>query len=273
MKKIKSIKCFDSDVDFWEHDSKSTKTKMRFSSFAPNKEVKSCIIWLSGLSCNEENFMIKANSQKILSKTNTMIICPDTSPRGLNLPGEHDSWDFGSAASFYVDASTENYKNNYLMFSYINDELYQLVKSFFSVTKISIFGHSMGGHGALISALKRPDQYQSVSAFAPIANPVNCPWGQKAFRGYLGDDKNLWHQYDSCSLINQGKIFKDTILIDQGTTDEFLHEQLLVENFESCCKQNHQSLKVNYREGYDHSYYFISTFIEDHIKFHQERLS
>lgn len=259
--KLKSHKSFDGFVEFWEHESHYTKTKMRFSTYTPSGKPKACIIWLSGLTCNEENFITKAGAQKYLQKQNTMVICPDTSPRGLNLPKEHDHWDFGSGAGFYIDAITEGYADHYQMYSYINEELYNIVSNYFSVKQISIMGHSMGGHGALVIGLRNPNKYQSISVFAPITNPSIVPWGIKAFTGYLGDDKNLWNQYDATELIKLGYKHPHIITIEQGTKDEFLESQLKPNEFSKACTEHGQQLKLNYREGYDHSYYFISSFI------------
>lgn len=271
MKLIKEHKTFGGKTSFWSHDSAVTKTEMKFSTFIPNsKKIENCIIWLSGLTCNEENFITKSGVQKFLQDSNTMIICPDTSPRGLNLPNEHDSYDFGSGAGFYVNSLTPEYKNNYNMFDYVNNELHNIITNKFinCLAKVSIMGHSMGGHGALVIGLNSPEKYKSISAFSPIVNPINCAWGQKAFAGYLGDDKELWKKYDACELIKSGKKHSQKILISQGANDEFLEKQLLTKNFIDVCKENNQETEVKFEEGYDHSYYFISSFIEEHLKLH-----
>lgn len=268
---LKTHKTFQGLTQFWEHDSALTKTKMKFSTFIPEGKVKGCVIWLSGLTCTDENFITKAGAQKYLAEHQLMVICPDTSPRGLQLPGEHDSYDFGSGAGFYVDATVDGYKDHYKMYSYVNEELYSLIQTQFAVSAghISIMGHSMGGHGALVLGLRNPAKYRSVSAFSPIVNPVQCPWGQKAFAGYLGAETNAWSQYDATELVQSGARHSAKILVDQGTQDEFLQKgQLLTQNFEGACKTAGQPYEVNYREQYDHSYYFIATFIESHIKFH-----
>lgn len=272
---LKTHKTFEGKTQLWEHESVQTKTKMKFSTFVPAGPVKGCVIWLSGLTCTDENFITKAGSQKFLAETQLMVICPDTSPRGLNLPQEHESWDFGSGASFYVDATTEGYKDHYRMMSYITDELHALIQEQFQVPaeRISLMGHSMGGHGALTLGLRAPHRFRSISAFSPIVNPVQAPWGQKAFQGYLGGDVQVWREYDACELVKAGKIHPRRILVDQGTQDEFLERQLLTENFAKACAEAGQDLKLNYREGYDHSYYFISTFIESHIRFHAKALA
>ncbi|MDC0505962.1 S-formylglutathione hydrolase [Candidatus Gracilibacteria bacterium] len=272
----KTHNLFSGELRFYEHSSLSTKTQMNFSVFLPQdiSKIDSAIIFLSGLTCTEENFMAKSGIGSVLSGSNTMIICPDTSPRGLDLEGEHDSYDFGSGAGFYVNATTPDYSENYNMHDYINTEIHTILGDEFNINsdKISIMGHSMGGHGALISGLKNPDKYQSISAFAPIVNPIASAWGQKAFAGYLGNDQQSWKQYDACELIKSGSRHSNTIFIDQGTDDEFLSEQLLAQNFVGVCEKYDQKLEFNMREGYDHSYYFISSFLENHIKFHKNYL-
>lgn len=267
---LKKHNTFEGETIFCEHSSESTNTQMMFSAFLPTsiEKIDSAIIWLSGLTCNEENFITKAGAQKELAGTTTMVICPDTSPRGLDLPGEHESYDFGSGAGFYLNATTESYKENYNMYDYISKDLVEVLKNDFGVKRISISGHSMGGHGALVIGLKEKDIFSSISAFSPIVNPLNCEWGVKAFKGYLGEDKKSWKLNDSCELIKEGCKHRNEILIDQGLADQFYPEQLLTKNLENICNEKNQKLKVNYREGFDHSYYFISTFIEDHIKFH-----
>jgi S-formylglutathione hydrolase len=271
---LKKHKSFGGETWFCEHASNATKTNMKFSTFLPSsiEEVDSAIIWLSGLTCNEENFITKAGAQNYLAGTKTMIICPDTSPRGLNIAGEDDSYDFGSGAGFYVNATSGDYANNYQMYDYITKDLVKVLKEDFGVKKISIMGHSMGGHGALVLGLRNSDLFESISAFSPIVNPMLCPWGEKALGGYLGDNREDWKQYDTCELIKSGKKSKNTILVDQGLNDEFLENQLLSKNLEEACSQNDQALTLNMREGYDHSYYFIATFIGEHIDFHLSHL-
>lgn len=268
---LKSHKTFGGKTIFCEHQSNATKTVMKFSAFLPKEKEKiaNAIIWLSGLTCNEENFITKAGAQKFLKDSNTMIICPDTSPRGIGAPGEDESYDFGTGAGFYVNATTDGYKENYQMYDYIVKDVVELLKDGFGVSNIAITGHSMGGHGALVIGLRNPDIFSSVSAFSPIVNPVECPWGKKALSGYLGDKIEDWKAYDSCELIENGARHEKTLLIEQGLADEFYKEQLLTDNLADLCEKVGQCFKVNYREGYDHSYYFISSFIEDHIKFHQ----
>lgn len=273
---LKTHKTFEGLTQFWEHDSLQTKTKMKFSTFIPAGKVRGCVIWLSGLTCTDENFITKAGAQKFLAENQLMVLCPDTSPRGLNLPQEHDSWDFGSGASFYVDAITEGYKDHYRMESYICKELHELLQIQFVVAadKISIMGHSMGGHGALVLGLRNEKKFRSISAFSPIVNPMNCPWGTKAFSGYFGpNNMSAWNSHDATELIKAGKKSSQAILVDQGAQDEFLEKQLLTDNLVKACKESGQALQVNYRDGYDHSYYFISTYIESHIRFHAQVLA
>lgn len=275
MQVLKTHKTFEGKTQFWEHESVSTKTKMKFSTFIPAGTVRGCLIWLSGLTCTDENFITKAGAQKVLAEKGLMVICPDTSPRGLQLPQEHDSWDFGSGASFYLDATTPGYKDHYRMETYIADELHSLIQKEFKIpaNKISIFGHSMGGHGALTLGLRHPQKFVSVSAFSPIVNPVNAPWGVKAFTGYLGENKTVWAEHDATELVRSGKRHPQALLVDQGSDDEFLTKgQLLIDNLTKVCKEAGQKLEVNMREGYDHSYYFISSFVENHIEFHSRLL-
>lgn len=265
---LKQNKTFGGYTKFFEHESVSTKTKMKFSVFLPQEEVENCIVWLSGLTCTEENFITKAGAQKYLEGTKTMIICPDTSPRGLDLKDEHESYDFGSGAGFYVNAKTDGYKDHYNMYDYISEELINLVKENFGVQNFSISGHSMGGHGALVIGLREKETFKAVSAFSPIVNPTDCPWGQKALKGYLGDDTEAWKDYDTTELIKKGIKRQDTLFIDQGTDDEFLEKELKTLNLIEACEAYGQDLNIQYRKGYDHSYYYISTFIGEHIKFH-----
>lgn len=217
--------------------------------------------------------MAKAGAQKHLADAGFMVICPDTSPRGLNLPNEHDSIDFGSGAGFYVDATTPGYKDHYKMYSYITEELYDLIVTEYQMkNKISIFGHSMGGHGALIMGLREREKFKSVSAFAPIVNPMQSPWGRKAFTGYLGENEEAWKMYDATELIKSGVHRYDQILIEQGSADQFLADRLLTNNLVLASNSSQQKLNVRYQENYDHSYYFIASFIENHIQFHARHL-
>lgn len=275
MKRLKSQKTFNGYTEFYEHSSKETQTMMKFSLYRPAdvSKIRGGLIWLSGLSCTEENFITKAGAQRFLSELGLAIICPDTSPRGLNLPREHESYDFGSGAGFYVDAVTEGYKEHYRMYSYVNRELYDIFNSMFSLQgNVSIMGHSMGGHGALVLGLRNPNQYKSISVFAPLSNPMNCDWGRKALHGYLGEDVELIKSYDACELLKAGHKHRHNILVEQGLEDEFMNTNLLPKNLEEAAQNAGQKLSLNYQEGYDHSYYFISTFIEKHLRFHGEVL-
>lgn len=275
MIELKKNKSFGGETVFYSHDSASTKTKMKFSCFLPQKidQIESCIIWLSGLTCNEENFITKAGAQNFLQSSRTMILCPDTSPRGLDLPDEHTSYDFGSGAGFYVNATTSGYRDHYLMYDYITKELPALIEQEFGVSKLSLMGHSMGGHGALVMGLREQKLFKSISAFAPIVHPSQCPWGQKALKGYLGDDLKAWGSYDATELILSGIKREDELMIDQGTQDEFYPSELRTKDFEEAALKHGQKLKIRYLEGYDHSYYTIATFIDDHIRFHLQALS
>lgn len=228
------------------------------------------LYFLSGLTCTEENFMVKAGAQRYASEYGLMLVVPDTSPRNTGIPGEDDDWDFGTGAGFYVDATEEPWCRHYKMYSYIVQELPALVAANFPVQaeKQGIFGHSMGGHGALVCAMRNPQLYKSVSAFAPITAPMQCPWGQKAFSLYLGSNQETWCNYDASELVKQVG-YHSPILIDQGSADKFLAAQLLPEVFEQACTSVNQPLNLRYQTGYDHSYYFIASFIADHIRHHK----
>jgi len=234
------------------------------------------LYWLSGLTCTDENFITKAGAQRAAAARGLLLVCPDTSPRGCNIPGEDASWDFGSGAGFYVDATQEPWAKHYRMYSYITDELPRLVGAALpaDLSRQSITGHSMGGHGALICALKNPGKYRSVSAFAPISNPIECPWGVKAFSGYLGDDRSAWREWDATELAKSYAGPKLDILVSQGTADSFLTDkQLLPEALAAAASNNDAlALTLNMEEGYDHSYYFIATFIDQHIEHHSAHL-
>ena len=275
MECIAQQKVFGGTISRYRHESISTNTDMVFAIFLPSdadKKPVPVLYWLSGLTCTDENFCHKAGAFKTAAELGVAIVCPDTSPRGLNLPGEHDSYDLGSGAGFYINATQPPWSDHYHMYSYVIDELPALIENDFPVTdKKAIFGHSMGGHGALMIALRNPDQFVSVSAFAPIVHPTQVPWGQKAFRHYLGDDEESWKQYDSTLLIKQTKK-PLPILIDQGDKDQFLQEQLKPELFQKACNEAGHTLRLRMHSGYDHSYYFIASFIDDHFRFHAQQL-
>ncbi|KGF72627.1 S-formylglutathione hydrolase [Neosynechococcus sphagnicola sy1] len=266
-------RCFDGTIGFYRHFSDVCRTEMRFSVYLPPQATGATlpiVYWLSGLTCTEENFMIKAGAQQFAAQYGLILVAPDTSPRNLGLPGETETWDFGAGAGFYVDATTDPWNAHYRMYTYVTEELPALMAAFFpgDRQRQGIMGHSMGGHGALICALRNPDRYRSVSAFAPIAAPMGCAWGQKAFRGYLGTDSTAWQAYDASQIVIHSA-WNQPILIDQGTADPFLPQgQLLPEVFEQACAQAGKELILRRQEGYDHSYSFIATFIADHLRHH-----
>jgi len=230
------------------------------------------LYWLSGLTCTDENFMQKAGAHRLAADLGLAIVCPDTSPRGVNIPGEDDSYDLGSGAGFYVNAVREPWSGHYRMYDYVNRELPDLVERELPVTgRRAISGHSMGGHGALVSALRNPGRYASVSALAPICHPIACPWGQKAFSAYLGEDRALWRDYDATLLI-PGATERLPLLIDQGTEDNFLAEQLHPQKLEQACKQADHPITLRMQAGYDHSYFFVASFIGDHLEHHARAL-
>jgi S-formylglutathione hydrolase len=277
---ISQHKCFDGTVGFYRHNSTSTSSPMRFSVFVPPQARSShvpVLYYLAGLTCTEETFMIKAGAQRVAAELGIALVAPDTSPRGLNLPGESDSWDFGVAAGFYLDATQEPWAKNYRMYSYITKDLRGLIEAEFPVdaARTGIFGHSMGGHGALTIGLRNPDIYKSISALAPISAPKAVPWGQKAFTGYLGPDTGQWSTYDASELIAGVKdaAKRPQILIDQGLSDQFLEKQLHHHVFEAAARKVGYPVTVRRHEGYDHGYYFISTFVTDHLRHHARILS
>lgn len=254
---------------------------MKFGVFLPSIVVEDnkpapVLYCLSGLTCTEENFITKAGFQKFANQYGIIVVNPDTSPRNVNIPGEDESYDFGSGAGFYLDATEEPWKKNYRMFSYVTSELVDIVNENFPVVpnKQSIMGHSMGGHGALICALKNPGLYSSVSALAPISNPINCPWGQKAFKGYLGENESEWKNWDATELSKVYNGIPMELFIDQGNVDNFLKEnQLLPQNLVSASAGNDKLQTIlKMRDGYDHGYFFISTFIGEHFEYHSKFL-
>lgn len=273
MKLIEEHRSFGGTQYVYSHLSSFNRCTMHFALFLPpeakNNNVP-VLFWLSGLSCNEQNFITKAGAQRVAAELGLAIVCPDTSPRGIKLPGDDDCYDFGVGAGYYLDAIEKPWAQNYQMESYITKELTPLVFEHFPVDQqqTGIFGHSMGGHGALTLALKNPHLYKTVSAFAPICAPMHCPWGQKAFTGYLGTNQDIWKNYDACELIKKHGWPHQTILIDQGTADPFLQEQLNPELFRTTCLQAGVDITLRMQLDYDHGYYFIASFIEDHLRFH-----
>ncbi|XP_019634932.1 PREDICTED: S-formylglutathione hydrolase-like [Branchiostoma belcheri] len=275
---VSSNKMFGGFQKVFSHESTWLKCKMNFGVYLPPQaESGKCpvLYWLSGLTCTEQNFVTKACAQRAAAEHGIIIIAPDTSPRGCNIEGEEDGWDFGTGAGFYVNATEDKWKTNYRMYSYVTEELPSVVNSNFPVDsdRQSVFGHSMGGHGALICYLKNPGKYRSVSAFAPICNPISCPWGQKAFSGYLGSNQETWKEYDASELVKKYQGPPVDILIDQGTADNFLPAgQLLPDNFVAACAESKVPVVLRMQEGYDHSYYFMASFMDDHIKHHAKHL-
>ena len=270
--------CFDGEHRRYQHHSAALGCDMEFAVYLPpaavgnNPRPVPVLYWLSGLTCTDQNFMQKAGAQKKAAQLGMAIVCPDTSPRGLDLPGEHDSYDFGSGAGFYVNATRQPWAPHYRMYDYVVKEVPQLVEDNLPVTgDRAISGHSMGGHGALIAALKNPGRYKSVSAFAPIANPSDCPWGQKAFSGYLGDDRDAWEEWDATLLIPYATE-RLPLLIDQGTGDEFLDTQLNPDALAAACETVHHHINLRMHRGYDHSYFFIASFIDEHLEHHARGL-
>jgi S-formylglutathione hydrolase len=270
---------FGGTVEFCRHASTSTGCDMRFAVFLPPQAERRRVplLWyLAGLTCTEETFMIKAGAQRIAAELGIALAAPDTSPRNVPLPGDSDSWDFGVGAGFYVDATREPWSRHYRMYTYVTSELPALIEANFPVDarRQGIFGHSMGGHGALTIALKNPGRYRSLSAFAPIAAPMQCPWGQKAFAGYLGDDREAWRAHDASELIRSLATVdgRPPLLVDQGLADPFLEQQLLPDRLEKACAEAGYPLTLRRHPGYDHGYYFISTFIEDHLRHHARAL-
>jgi len=259
---------------FYRHDSATIGLPMKFSVYLPPQAAHGrvpALFYLAGLTCTEETFAIKAGAQRYAAQHGIALIAPDTSPRGANVPGEAEAWDFGVGAGFYVDATEAPWSTHYRMYSYVVDELRETALAELPIdgTRLGIFGHSMGGHGALVLALRNPDVYRSVSAFAPIAAPMRCPWGAKAFSGYLGNDRDKWKQYDSSELVGKtAHKFEDGILVDQGMADQFLSEQLYPDLFEAACAAAGQPLTLRRHPKYDHGYYFISTLIDDHVAHH-----
>ncbi|XP_076435560.1 S-formylglutathione hydrolase-like isoform X2 [Babylonia areolata] len=278
LQEVSCNKMFMGHQKVFSHKSSELKCTMKFGIYLPaSSEMRSLpvLYWLSGLTCTEQNFVTKAGAQRYACEQDLIIVAPDTSPRGCGIDGEDDSYDFGTGAGFYVDATEEKWKNNYRMYSYITKELPALINANFPTQpdKQSIFGHSMGGHGALVCALKNPGMYRSVSAFAPICNPSQCPWGKKAFTGYLGTDLPAWQAYDATCLLHKYSGPSLELLVDQGKSDNFLEDaQLLPEKLVEACTSTKTPVVMRMQEGYDHSYFFIATFMEDHIKHHAKFL-
>ena len=260
----------------YSHASAATGTTMRFAAFLPPQAKHGMVpvLWfLSGLTCTEDNFTQKAGAQRVAAELGLALIAPDTSPRGDAVP-DVPEYDFGKGAGFYLDATEAPWSTHFNMRRYIEDELAEVAAEVLPIdpARQAISGHSMGGHGALTIALRNPKRFKSVSAFAPIVSPLNCPWGEKALTGYLGPDREAWRHYDACALIDDGARITE-LLVDQGTADTFLASQLKPELLEAACSKAGIGLTLKMRQGYDHSYFFIATFIEEHLRWHAERLS
>lgn len=276
---IENLSCnkiFDGWHKQYSHHSSTLNCSMRFAIYLPpqasNGQKVPVLYWLSGLTCTDENFMQKAGAQRIAAELGIAIVAPDTSPRGDDV-ADAEGYDLGKGAGFYVNATQSPWNRHYQMYDYVLNELPELIESTFPVSgQRSIAGHSMGGHGALVLALRNPERYRSVSAFSPISNPINCPWGQKALSAYLGKNTGSWADYDASLLMRQASQFVPA-LVDQGGADDFLAEQLKPEMLQVAVKSSGYPLELNLREGYDHSYFFIASFIEQHLRFHAKHLS
>jgi len=276
MEKISENLSFGGVQTVWRHDATTTNCPMTFALFLPPQAQmgKVPLVWyLSGLTCSHQNVMDKGEYRRVAAELGLAIICPDTSPRGADVPDESDNWQFGQGAGFYLDATQKPYAQHYRMYSYVTQELPQLVAEHFplDMARQSIFGHSMGGHGAITIALKNPGRFKSVSAFAPIARPTTAGWSRPAFEKYLGSDEKNWREYDSTLLIEDGYRI-DHLLVDQGTADSFLEDGLRPQLLREACEKAGIPLTLNMREGYDHSYFFISTFMADHLNWHHKHL-
>jgi S-formylglutathione hydrolase len=269
--------CFGGMQQFYKHDSRETQGPMKFSVYQPPQAKAGkvpVLYYLAGLTCTDETFPTKAHAQAVAAELGLMLIAPDTSPRQPRIPGDSEKWDFGQGAGFYVDATQAPWSTNYRMYSYVTRELPEVVATNLPALSdaTGIFGHSMGGHGALTIALRNPTQYKSVSAFAPVSAPMQCPWGQKAFTNYLGPDQEKWREHDASELLAR-RPFPVHILVDQGTADQFLAElQLLPEKLSAAAAKSGQRLTLRMQPGYDHGYYFIQTFMPDHLQHHAKIL-
>ncbi|MHC0467649.1 S-formylglutathione hydrolase [Citrobacter sp. EBS8] len=276
MEMLEEHRCFEGWQQRWRHDSATLNCAMTFSIFLPPPRENTpppVLYWLSGLTCNDENFTTKAGAQRVAAELGIVLVMPDTSPRGDQVAND-DGYDLGQGAGFYLNATQQPWASHFRMYDYLRDELPALIQSQFNVSdRCAISGHSMGGHGALIMALKNPGKYTSISAFAPIVNPCRVPWGDKAFSAYLGEDKSLWAEWDSCALMLASRP-EDAIptLIDQGDNDQFLADQLQPAVLAETARQTAWPMTLRIQPGYDHSYYFIASFIEDHLRFHAQYL-
>ncbi|HVS13558.1 MAG TPA: S-formylglutathione hydrolase [Thermoanaerobaculia bacterium] len=277
LRRLARSRSFDGWLERYQHDSEACACVMTFGVYLPPQAERGpvpALYWLSGLTCTDENFMSKAGAHRRAAELGLALVVPDTSPRGVSLPGEDEDWDFGSGAGFYVDATEEPWSRHYRMDTYVTRELPALIEHWLPIQPgaRSVSGHSMGGHGALTAALRNPGRYRSVSAFAPIAAPTRCPWGRKAFAGYLGAERDAWRRYDACELLREAES-APRLLVDQGDADPFLEEQLGIEHLREVCAERGHQLDLRVRAGYDHSYYTIATFIDEHLDFHARALA
>ncbi|WP_414675068.1 S-formylglutathione hydrolase [Luteibacter sp.] len=278
MDTVSEQRCFGGIQGFYSHVSEACGGPMRFAVYMPPAAEQGPVpvLWyLAGLTCTAETFTIKAGAQRVASELGLALAMPDTSPRDTGLPGATGDWDFGEGAGFYLDATEAPWNARFRMYSYVVDELPRLLAGRFRLDmgRQGLFGHSMGGHGALTIALRNPGRYRSVSAFAPIVAPSRVPWGEKAFSRYLGKDRKAWERHDATALVKGGARFDGSILIDQGDADGFLVSQLQPQRFEAACEAAEQPLALRMHPGYDHSYYFIQTFVEDHLRHHAKALT
>ncbi|MAE34698.1 MAG: S-formylglutathione hydrolase [Oceanospirillaceae bacterium] len=276
MGKVSENRCFDGRQLQFTHRSEVLNCDMRFGVYLPPQaEVRNVpvLYWLSGLTCTDENFTHKAGAQRVAAELGIAIVMPDTSPRGEGVPDdENEAYDFGLGAGFYVNATEAPWSEHYRMYDYVVNELPELIEAEFPVTeKRAISGHSMGGHGAITIGLNNPDRYTSISAFSPICHPMDCPWGEKALGNYLGPDKSAWKKHDASELLRTAET-QLPLLVDQGLADNFLEEQLKPEALETAAAESGYAMKLRRHEGYDHSYFFISSFIDEHLRFHAKYL-
>jgi S-formylglutathione hydrolase len=279
METLSKHACFGGVQGFYSHASTEIGLPMRFSVYEPPQAQSGpvpALIWLAGLTCTEETFMVKAGAQRVAAELGLMLIAPDVSPRNTSIEGADKDWDFGHGAGFYLDATEAPWSKHFRMESWLMQELLPLLQEQFPLAKerLGLFGHSMGGHGALTLALRHLGVFKSVSAFAPICAPTQCPWGEKAFTNYLGTDRNRWAEHDASALMRRAKTpFPGGLLIDQGLADKFLDQQLKPELLETACAEAAQPLQLRRHAGYDHGYYFIQTFMADHLAFHHKQLA
>ena len=278
MEQLATNKIFGGQQSQYQHRSDVLNCDMQFSVYLPPQAVAAkvpVLYWLSGLTCTDQNFVTKAGAQQAAARLGIAIVCPDTSPRGEGVPDDREgAWDFGLGAGFYLNATQAPWSEHYQMYDYVVSELPALINAEFPIDseRTAISGHSMGGHGALTIALKNPQRYKSASAFSPIVSPINCPWGEKALGNYIGQEREAWKEYDTCWLLGAATT-QIPMLVDQGSADNFLAEQLKTELLEQAAKEAGYPVHIRYQDGYDHSYYFIASFVQQHLEFHATNLS